>query len=56
MRRFIILFLVTVVSVKAFAITGDEPKVDPQNLHISWEVVDNNYQNKARGTYRNCDH
>ncbi|MBD1364968.1 carbohydate-binding domain-containing protein [Mucilaginibacter sp. ZT4R22] len=47
MRRFIILFLVTVVGIKAFALTGDEPKVDPQNLHISWEVVDNNYQNKG---------
>jgi hexosaminidase len=47
MRRFIILFLVAVISVKAFAMTGDEPRVDPQNLYISWEVVDNNYQNKG---------
>ncbi|RWY55615.1 family 20 glycosylhydrolase [Mucilaginibacter gilvus] len=48
MRRFILLFIVAVTSVNSFALTREEPKLDPQNLHISWEVVDNNYQNKGQ--------
>jgi hexosaminidase len=46
MRRFIILLLVAAVNLKSFAATGEEPKVNPHDLYITWEVVDNNYQNK----------
>ncbi|OOQ57518.1 beta-N-acetylhexosaminidase [Mucilaginibacter pedocola] len=47
MRRFIVLLLVAAVNVKAFAANADEPKFNPKNLVITWEVVDNNYQNKG---------
>lgn len=48
MRRVIILLLVAAVNLNAFAFKTDAPKFDPKNLRITWEVVDNNYQNKGQ--------
>jgi hexosaminidase len=46
MRRFITLLLFVAVSIKTVAVMADVPNFDVKNLHLTWEVVDNNYQNK----------
>jgi hexosaminidase len=38
--------LFVAVNVKAVAVMADVPKFDIKDLHLSWEVIDNNYQNK----------
>jgi hexosaminidase len=46
MRRFLTLMLFVAVNLKAVAVMADVPSFDIKDLHLSWEVVDNNYQNK----------
>jgi hexosaminidase len=48
MRRFLTLLLFVAVSIKTVAVMADVPNFDVKNLHLSWEVVDNNYQNKQQ--------
>ncbi|MCQ6960163.1 family 20 glycosylhydrolase [Mucilaginibacter aquariorum] len=48
MRRFSTLLLFVVVSIKTVAVMADVPNFDVKNLHLTWEVVDNNYQNKQQ--------
>ena len=46
MRRFFTLLLFVAVNVHAVAVMADAPKFNARELHITWEVVDNNYQGK----------
>lgn len=46
MRRFLTLMLFVAVNIKAVAVMADAPTFDIKDLHLSWEVIDNNYQNK----------
>lgn len=46
MRRFFTLLLFVAVNLKAVAVMADVPNFDIKDLHLSWEVIDNNYQNK----------
>jgi hexosaminidase len=46
MRRFFTLLLFVAVNIKAVAVMADVPNFDIKDLHLSWEVIDNNYQNK----------
>jgi hexosaminidase len=48
MRRFLTLLLFVTVSIKTVAVMADVPNFDVKNLHLIWEVVDNNYQNKQQ--------
>jgi hexosaminidase len=48
MRRFLTLLLFVAVSIKTVAVMADVPNFDVKNLHLTWEVVDNNYQNKQQ--------
>jgi hexosaminidase len=46
MRRFLTLILFVAVNIKAVAVMANAPTFDIKDLHLSWEVIDNNYQNK----------
>jgi hexosaminidase len=46
MRSLLTLSLVLLTTIKSFALMADEPRFNASKLAISWEVVDNNYQNK----------
>jgi hexosaminidase len=46
MRRFLTLMFFVTVNIKAVAVMADVPSFDAKDLHLTWEVVDNNYQNK----------
>jgi hexosaminidase len=46
MRSLLTLALVLLTIIKSFASIADEPRFNASKLTISWEVVDNNYQNK----------
>jgi hexosaminidase len=48
MRRFLTLLLFVAVNIKTVAVMADVPNFDVKNLHLTWEVVDNNYQNKQQ--------
>jgi len=48
MRRLFTLLFVIIINIKAFAAMADEPKFNAHNLVLTWEVVDNNYQNKQQ--------
>jgi hexosaminidase len=46
MRRFLTLMLFVAVNIKAVAVMANAPTFDVKDLRLSWEVIDNNYQNK----------
>ena len=46
MRRFITLMLFIAVNLKTVALMAFAPAFDVKNLRLTWEVIDNNYQNK----------
>jgi len=46
MRRFLTLILFVAVNIKAVAVMANAPTFDIKDLYLSWEVIDNNYQNK----------
>ncbi|HEX8608312.1 MAG TPA: carbohydate-binding domain-containing protein, partial [Pedobacter sp.] len=48
MRRFFTLLLILAVSFNVVNAHNKAPQFNVQNLYISWEVVDNNYQNKPQ--------
>jgi hexosaminidase len=46
MRRYFTLLIVVLISVNSFAAKVNLPKINIHDLYLTWEVVDNNYQNK----------
>ncbi|GGH13357.1 family 20 glycosylhydrolase [Mucilaginibacter phyllosphaerae] len=48
MRRFFTLIFFIVITFKTVIVTAGAPAFNVKDLHLSWEVVDNNYQNKPR--------
>jgi hexosaminidase len=46
MRRFLTLLLFVAVNIKAVSVMAYAPGFDAKDLHLTWEVIDNNYQNK----------
>ncbi|MBK0377670.1 family 20 glycosylhydrolase [Mucilaginibacter segetis] len=48
MRRILIPLVVVALCISSFVNIADKPDFDVHNLQISWEVVDNNYQNKQQ--------